>query len=150
MIAHFPRRDSAKDAVIIADLSGVIVERELSLVAVCAVCEEIWQNATAENPWLPPSGQILNDIKLKSDSYAKQYERLANPKPALPPPPPKEEAPPPYGGRKWPEFTEEDKAQFWAELKPMLSGLKGIFRRLYEVPDEVEEPKEKETAEEKA
>lgn len=147
LLAHFPRRDAGKDGIVIADLSGAIVEKKISLVACCAVCDDAWREATDENPWMPPTGQLLKEMQERSESFARQYERLANPPAALPPPKKAEPPPPPYGGRKWPDFTEADKEKFWHDIKEYMPTLKAMMRRLYEVPDDVAAPDEEHDAE---
>ena len=138
MLAHFPQREKTKDGIIIADIAGACVEEKTSLVAVSIVCEEFWRKSSKENPWLPPSGEILDEITDRTESYIRAIERLSKPKVALPPPKPKESPPDPFEGRKWPEFTEEDKTRFASDLYALMPGLRPMWRRLYDVPEDVE------------
>lgn len=139
LLAHYPRIEAAKGGVMLADLSAAIVEEGVSLVAVCAICEETWRAATSENPWMPPTGELLKEMKERTKSYQRQQERLANPRPALPPPKPVQRDVP-YGGRHWPDFTEDDKERFWASLQGMSPNICGILRGIYEVPEDVAAP----------
>lgn len=111
LLAHYPRRDARKDGVVIADLCAAIVELRVCLVAVYAICDETWREATNENPWMPPSGQILADMQDRTARYRAALSVLTAP-PALPPaskPEPKR----PFDGRVWPDFTAQDKEDFW-------------------------------------
>lgn len=139
LLAHYPRIEAAKGGVMLADLCAAIVEEGVSLVAVCAICEETWRAATSENPWMPPTGELLKEMKDRTKSYQRQMERLANPMPALAPPKPVERDSP-YGGRKWPDFTEADRERFWREMQGFMPSLKKILRNLYQVPDDVTDP----------
>lgn len=139
MLSHFPRRDSQKDGIVIADLAGSMIDDGVSLMACYVTCESAWKGATTENPWMPPSGQILKDAKAQTESYQRQHERLANPKPALPKPAPVEK-PDPYGGRKWTDFTEEDKQRFYGELRPMMLSIRRIYLRCFDAPENLEIP----------
>ena len=134
-LAHFPRRDSAKDGVVISDLSGVAVKKGVSLCAAVHVLESIWQEANEENPWFPVTGQILQDMVEKTKSYALQIDRLQNPKVALPPPQKPAEQPDKYGGRKWPDWTENERAAFLEEIRPYMPSIKRIMKNLYDVPE---------------
>lgn len=139
LLAHYPRIEAAKGGVMLADLSAAIVEEGVSLVAVCAVCEETWRAATSENPWMPPTGELLKEMKDRTKSYLRQQERLANPMPALAPPKPVERVSP-YGDRKWPDFTEADRERFWGEMRGMMPSLQKILRNIYDVPEDAKDP----------
>jgi len=139
LLAHYPRIEAAKGGVMLADLSAAIVEEGVSLVAVCAVCEETWRAATSDNPWMPPTGELLKEMKERTQSYLRQQERLANPKPALAPPKPVERDSP-YGGRKWPDFTEADRERFWGEMRDFMPSLQRILRNIYDVPEDATDP----------
>lgn len=138
MLAHFPAREVTKDGVIIADIASACVEEKASLVAVAFVCDELWKQSTKENPWLPPSGEVLKAIKERTESYRNAIERFANPKVALPPPKAPEPPPDPYQGRKWEEFTDEDHERFAEQYHELMPTLRPIWRRLYEVPEDAE------------
>lgn len=145
LLAHFPRRDVTKDAIIISDLSGAIVSENLSLIATARVCSNIWKEATNQNPFLPPTGQILRDIREQTERYRQQYERLKNPKLALPPPESKKPDPPKYGADSWSGMSEENRQMLISDLKSMMPTLRRILKKSYGVPDEIEinpEPEE--------
>lgn len=80
LLAHFPRRDSSKDGVVISDISGELTGQRCSAVSVYEVCREFWQEATDENPFWPPSGEIINRIESRSDMYRNLFDRLVNSK----------------------------------------------------------------------
>lgn len=147
MLAHFPGRETSKDGIIIADLASLCVESKASLIAVYVICEDTWKSATRENPWLPPTGEILKDIQRKTDHYRAAINRLSTP--ALPPPPPKaqQEQSDPYQGRKWAEFTEEDRTRFIDQHNSMMASIRPFWRRAFDVPEDAEIPKQNEEAE---
>jgi len=138
-LAHYPRIEASKAGVILSDLSGAIVKNQVSLIAVCAVCDEAWQEATPENPWPLPTGELLKRMLEKTQSYRFQLERLANPAPQIAKKPPSERVDP-YEGRKWPEFTPDDQVRLWSEIKGMPYQLKNAIRRSFSVPDDIIEP----------
>lgn len=136
LLAHFPRRDSTKDAIIVADLSGVIVDENLSVIAVAKACDEIWKSSSNENPWLPASGEILKRIQDQEESYQTMYRRLVNPLPVLPQPKPKEPEPKKYGADKWADMTEEARARFVNDQSSLWPSLRKIMYRVYDAPYE--------------
>jgi len=145
LLAHFPRRDVTKDAIIISDLSAASVGENLSLVAIARSCSDIWKATTNENPFLPPTGQILRDAREQTERYRQQYDRLKNPKVALPPPGPKKDEPLKYGANTWSDMSEANQQMLIADLRRMMPTLRRILRKSYGVPDEVEinsEPEE--------
>lgn len=75
-LAHFPRRDSTKDGIVISDISGAIVDDGLGIMAVASVCEEAWRSSSNENPWFPPTGQLLKDMKKWEVSRKELYYKL--------------------------------------------------------------------------
>jgi len=78
LLAHFPSRDVTKDWVIISDLSNACIENGFSLIAIVEACDCLWKKATFEKPFLPPTGEILNEIISVSNYYNRYYERLKN------------------------------------------------------------------------
>jgi hypothetical protein len=66
---HFPTKNAERDAVIIGDLASDISKGGGSVVAVVVVLDELRLEATAQNPWLPPSGVIIGRILRKSDAF---------------------------------------------------------------------------------
>ena len=150
LLAHFPNRETTKDGIVIADLASACVEEKASLLAVSQICDETWKAATKENPWMPPTGDILDRIKEKTQYWHSMIDRIANPKVALAPPKPKEPPPDPYEGRKWAEFTEEDHERFADQLYALMPFLRPMWRRLYDVPEdvEIENPNEEQIDEE--
>lgn len=138
LLAHYPARETTKDGVIISDLASACVEEKASLLAVSSVCNELWKKSTPENPWLPPTGHILTEIVEKTKYWHSMIDRIANPKIALPAPATRKAPPDQHEGRKWAEFTEEDHKRFADQLNALMPSLRPMWRRLYDVPEDVE------------
>ncbi len=66
LLAHFPRRDATKDGNILADLTAVMQEMEISAAAICETCREMWMKSNTDNPFWPPSGEIAESARLKT------------------------------------------------------------------------------------
>lgn len=117
LIAHFPRRDATKDAVVIADLAADMFDAEVSLIALVETCDDIRKSATAKNPWFPPSGEILSQAKENTKRYISARKRLeAPPRTALAPPAPKERQPAAWEGYTWDDMPGEARAALWEFL----------------------------------
>lgn len=67
---HFPTKDAERDAVIIGDLAAMFAEKLLPIAAVINALHEMMTEGTQQNPWMPPSGEILRRVRLKANSYA--------------------------------------------------------------------------------
>lgn len=138
LFLHFPQRNSEKDGVIISDISGACIERGVSLVAVAAIYKEIWEESTKENPWLPSSGEILNRIIAKTNYYRNLKQRIVNPIKPYPRIEKRYESQDIFCGRKWKDFTKEDHIIFSIRYYKLLSGIRPIWRIIYEIPDNIE------------
>lgn len=79
MMAHFPGRDPAKDAIVISDISGAAERSGVSAVAAIAVCEKLWQESDSGNPFKTPSGEILKRMKDQTDIYITRAEAILEP-----------------------------------------------------------------------
>lgn len=134
MLAHFPRRDVDKDAVIASDLAGAAINEGATLMAIAYVCESAWRSSNRKRPWPPESGQFLDDVSDKTKSFKFQYDRLKNPKPALSAPK-KEPKPERFEGRKWPDLTEDERKTIAKEAQDWDRNLQQIWSRLWQVPD---------------
>lgn len=141
-LAHFPRRDATKDAIIISDLAGEISHHGYSLLAVAGVLEMIWKSATEEKPWWPVTGQILQDIAAKSAMYERMRDQLARNQIALPAPQ-KQEPKPMFDGRKWPDLSEGEREVVHGLLDTTgwetTAGM--TLRKIMGVPEGYERPK---------
>lgn len=117
LIAHFPRRDATKDAVVVADIAADMFDAEVSLVALVASCDEIRKGATKKDPWFPPSGEILSLAKEKTKHYHQAKSRLEAPqRPALPAPAPKERERMPWEDQKFEDMPEDVRLKLWEFL----------------------------------
>lgn len=76
LLAHFPRRDAAQDAVVISDLSSDVVDYEISLIGMVDACDSIRRGASKKNPFMPPSGEILKRCVDKTKSFNTQLKRV--------------------------------------------------------------------------
>ena len=65
LLAHFPRRDSTKDAIVLSDICRDLVGVGASAVAVCQVCEELRHESNSQNPFMPQAGEIRDRVKLR-------------------------------------------------------------------------------------
>lgn len=115
LLAHFPRRDSTKDGVVVSDISAAVENQGLSLIAVAQVYDDLWKESSADNPFLPPSGEILKRIVEQTKTYRWQYERLKNPPAALiehkrPDMVPLPELP--WEGKKWADLDDETREKY--------------------------------------
>lgn len=138
LIAHFPRRDATKDAVVISDLAADMFDAEVSLVALVATCDEIRKGATAKNPWFPPSGEILALASEKTKGYHTAKKRLeAPPRPSLAPPAPKEQPPSPWSGYAWDDMPEGARVALWDFLKFLDRSIRLTYCRVIQVDYDV-------------
>ena len=118
LLAHFPARQTTKDAIISSDLGGDLVAFKIGVGAFMAVCDDLRREATAENPWVPPSGEILNRAKRENERLQKHLTRLTDEQVKQLSAPARENKPKsPWEielaqGRKWPEWSEETRAAF--------------------------------------
>lgn len=144
MMAHFPKVDSTKGAIIMGDLSAEVVKNSISLCAVAYVCEDSWKSAgqkTSDDPersrWPPQSGDLLRSMLDRMKMWQGYYDRLLNPKPQLAAPAPKPPEPPKYGAEYWNEMDQENRARLMVDLKEYEPFLRDVLLRSYRVPDGV-------------
>jgi len=76
LLAHFPAREVGKDGVIISDIASAAVGDKSSLIAIAHTCDDLWRGATKEDPFLPPSGEILSRILQKTSYYKSVKSRI--------------------------------------------------------------------------
>ena len=123
MLQHFPARQTDKDAVIVSDLAGDCLESGVSLCAVIAACDDVRRAATADNPFLPPTGDLLRRMKEKTEEWAMYLKRNKTPEKQLPTAKEwKKEVKPdtvPWFGLMWREFTEAHRRSLDAHLATM-------------------------------
>lgn len=117
LIAHFPRRDASKDAVVVSDLSSDMIDAGVSLAALVAVCDDVRQGATKKDPWFPPSGEILLMAKKKTQSYADLKRRLETPySKALPARSPAEHDLKPWSGKSFADMSDSVRLELYEFL----------------------------------
>jgi hypothetical protein len=139
MMAHFPRRDSSKDAVVASDIAAEVVAREIGLVAVYSVCKDVWQSATDEKPFIRPSGQIIGDMQEKNNLYKKWKDgaELLKIEAKQEKKEPEKRESDPFNGKKWDEFTDEEKQAFVDMYGGAFSTIQKIMIKAYSAPDSV-------------
>jgi hypothetical protein len=121
LLQHFPSRQAEKDAIIISDLASDCIEENVSLCALIHICNKIRKEATKENPFLPPSGEILRRAIEQTKSWQNRLESLLNPmplvynKPAISDPCTVVS----WFGKNWKDFDEKDKNDLREHLKTM-------------------------------
>ena len=113
-LCHFPRRDSTKDSVVVSDIAREIEDCEYILPAVLDALDEIWKASSDENPYMPPSGEVLALIKRRSDgmrSFVYSYENQM---------PPNQRAIEPTEDKpsivQWGDMTDEQRSEYKAKL----------------------------------
>jgi hypothetical protein len=66
LLAHFPRRDTTKDGIVISDIASDLVEEEIPHTALIATCDELRRESTDDKPWMPPSGEIIQRARKRA------------------------------------------------------------------------------------
>lgn len=74
LLASFPNRKAENDGVFIADLTADLIAAKVPTVVLIATCDDIRQGTTEQNPWLPPSGEILKRAKNTAKFYHDQLQ----------------------------------------------------------------------------
>lgn len=74
-LCHFPKREVGRDGVVISDLIHEFCRINLPLVAIIETLSALWKEASADNPWVPPSGEILRLARTKANTYASILQR---------------------------------------------------------------------------
>lgn len=67
--AHFPKRDESERAVVIGDIAAACERNGISLMGLAVALIEIVENARADNPFMPPTGEILERARMKSTAF---------------------------------------------------------------------------------
>lgn len=133
LIAHFPRRDPSKDAVVVADIAADVVEADVSLVALMRVCKDIRKAATNDAPWFPPSGEVLKQAVDQTQTYQRMIERLTRP----PAPAIEKKEPEPerlaWSGLDWEGMDDAIRAQLWGYLAPLSLSLREMYCRIIKI-----------------
>ncbi len=78
LLAHFPRRDVQKDAIVLSDIAADLLEKEVTEAAICETCRNLRLASTSENPFMPPSGEIVESAKSWTSCFKTLHERLKN------------------------------------------------------------------------
>lgn len=77
--AHFPARQTENDAVVKGDLAGDCVDEGLSICALVWVCDELRNEATKDDPFMPPSGEILQRTRKRTLKWRELLTAYENP-----------------------------------------------------------------------
>jgi hypothetical protein len=114
LIAHFPRRDASKDAVVISDLAADMFDAGVSLVSLVDTCDSVRRSSSSKNPWFPPSGEMLTQARDKTAMYKSYQKRLETPyRPALSAPVAKETPKNPWDIKSWEELNDDERLKIW-------------------------------------
>lgn len=119
MLAHFPRRDTDQDAIVLSDLSSDLVDEKIGIGAVVEGCKEIRQSGTDRRPFLPPSGEIMKRCRQRQAAFVRLKGILSSDTKALPSPKEREASklePPEWDGRKWEDLNREVRQKLWIFL----------------------------------
>jgi hypothetical protein len=68
-INHFPRKTPEEGAVIISDVAASCKRHSIGVVALAVTLTQIMESATAQNPFMPPSGEIIRKAGKKTANY---------------------------------------------------------------------------------
>lgn len=69
LIQHFPNRQTEKDAIVISDIADDIVHYKCSHVAVIRGCDELRRASSKDNPYIPPTGEIIKTIRFHESFF---------------------------------------------------------------------------------
>ncbi len=130
LLAHFPRRDSAQDAVVIGDLAADMVEANVALVALVATCDDIRKAATRKDPWFPPSGEVLKLAIERTKDYRAMEDRIRNPRQVLAAPTPQAAPVKPWDGIAWADMPHDVKGALWDYVKALGPGIGASYCRV--------------------
>ena len=78
LLAHFPRQDVTKDAIVMTDIASALLEKEVTSAGLCEACRHLWLASKSDKPFMPPSGQIVEDAASWTRCFASIYERTKN------------------------------------------------------------------------
>lgn len=76
MLAHFPYRDTSKDAVRVGDISAVVVEEQISLCAVYSACRDGWMEAKDPKSNPPASGWVIDQMRKAMGEWVARQNAL--------------------------------------------------------------------------
>lgn len=127
LIAHFPRRDTTKDAIVVADIAADLVDAGVSLLALVGVCNDIRKGATAKAPWFPPSGEILQQCVERTRGYVRSRKALEAPRNATSGKSGPKTPDPAWVGKPWDGMSDEIKGQLVEFLAPMASQVRRAY-----------------------
>lgn len=127
LIAHFPRRDASKDAVVVSDIAADLVEANVSLVALMRVCKDIRKAATNDAPWFPPSGEVLKQAVDQTQAYQRMIERLTKAPVPVIEKVVREPERKPWHGLAWEDMDDTVRGQLWAYMEPLSISLCEIY-----------------------
>lgn len=69
LLQHFPSRQTERDAIIISDLADDVLYYKLSHVGLIDACDQIRRDSSSDNPFMPPSGEVISVIKSREYLY---------------------------------------------------------------------------------
>lgn len=138
LIGHFPRRDSSKDAVIISDICSLVEDDGISAAAVAYVCKDVLRRSTDDNPWMPPTGQLLLEMNERMKAWQGYQNALTSTKNEavyLPIKPQEKTNPLKYGAEKWQDMSEQKRQLLLADHIEYSVQIRNIILKTYGVPD---------------
>jgi hypothetical protein len=77
--ANFPARQTENDAVVKSDVAGDCVDEGLPICALAWVCDELRNEATKQDPFMPPSGEIIQRTRVLHKKWQDLLTSLENP-----------------------------------------------------------------------
>lgn len=77
LLQHFPGRQNERDGIIISDLATDL--EGMSHCAVIEATDHLRKSATAQNPYLPPSGEILSRVRDTQKAWANRKLAMSCP-----------------------------------------------------------------------
>ena len=116
-MAHFPSRETTKDAIILGDVSEMLREESVSVVGLIEACKELKREATNDNPFLPPSGEILRRSVSHTRNYQSMEMEIRRPaRIAIPSPEKMKPSSNPVPQLIWSRMSDEEKNEMWSKV----------------------------------
>lgn len=78
-VQHFPNKDPEQNAIVVADLSADCVNSRVSVCGLVEALTELRHESQDDNPFRPPSGEVLKRAIGKTNIWKRQLERLMAP-----------------------------------------------------------------------
>ena len=133
-LAHFPRRDTTKDSIVIDDISHVLVRQKASLVAIAEITEQMWLESNSDKPFATPSGEICKKIMSRTRDFERQYIRFKR-RPLAQLEKPKEKEKEPH--KNWDQMSGEEREAFKEHVRGFDKNLQPFLIRAVEAPEDM-------------